>query len=101
MFDPSVENPIPLTRVPKVVRWLPGRRRGRKLNIATVFRWAQRGLRGVMLETISIGGTKCTSEEALKRFFARLGSAAMPTESPQQRERQIDAAESALKQAGF
>jgi len=101
MFDPAVENPIPLTQVPKVIRWLPRRRRGRKLNIATVFRWAQRGLRGVRLETISIGGTKCTSEEALKRFFARLSSFGASPESPRQRELEIEVAEQVLKTAGF
>src|SRR5687767_10871131 len=70
MFDPITEKPIPLAHVPKI-KWLPCRRRGRNLHISTVFRWSN-GLRGVKLETLQIGGTRCTSEQALRRFFSRL-----------------------------
>ncbi len=38
-----------------------------------LYRWATEGLRGVHLETIQVGGTLCTSIEALQRFFERLG----------------------------
>jgi hypothetical protein len=31
-----------------------------------------RGCKGVVLESIEIGGTRCTSREALARFFERL-----------------------------
>jgi hypothetical protein len=57
---------------------LPRRRKGRKPHVATIYRWGQRGCRGVVLETIQVGGTRCTSVEALQRFFDRLsgGSAA-------------------------
>jgi hypothetical protein len=51
---------------------LPRRRRGRKTNVSTLYRWSQAGCRGVRLETIQIGGTRCTSREALQRFFERL-----------------------------
>ena len=51
---------------------LPRRRRGGKTNISTLYRWSQSGCRGVRLETIQIGGTRCTSREALQRFFERL-----------------------------
>ena len=40
--------------------------------MATLYRWASHGCRGVRLETIQIGGTKCTSRQALQRFFAGL-----------------------------
>ena len=30
------------------------------------------GCRGVVLETIQVGGTRCTSREALQRFFENL-----------------------------
>jgi hypothetical protein len=49
-----------------------GRVRGRKIHLATFYRWATIGCRGVVLETIQIGGSKCTSVEALDRFFQRL-----------------------------
>jgi len=73
-FDPSVETPLPLEQVPKI-SWLPRRRHGRKIDKSTLFRWVQHGLRGVRLEALRVGGTLCTSEAALKRFFARLSAA--------------------------
>jgi hypothetical protein len=51
---------------------LPRRRGGKKVNVATVYRWALHGFRGVRLEAIQVGGTKFTSAEALQRFFDRL-----------------------------
>ena len=54
---------------------LPHRRSGRRPHVATLYRWASEGLRGVRLETMQVGGTTCTSIEALQRFFAELGKA--------------------------
>jgi hypothetical protein len=51
---------------------LPRRRRGRKTHVSTFYRWATVGCRGVILETIQVGATRCTSREALQRFFERL-----------------------------
>ena len=51
---------------------LPRRRRGRKTHVSCLYRWSRSGCRGVVLETIQIGGTRCTSKEALQRFFERL-----------------------------
>src|SRR5437763_6223445 len=53
---------------------LPRRRRGRKTHVSTLYRWTMVGCRGIRLETIQIGGTRCTSREALQRFFERLSS---------------------------
>src|SRR3954471_12331655 len=53
---------------------LPRRRRGRKTHVSTLYRWATVGCRGVVLETIQIGATRCTSREALQRFFERLSA---------------------------
>lgn len=53
-------------------RYLPPRRAGRPPHPATLYRWANVGLRGVTLETIQVGGTLCTSLEALQRFFDSL-----------------------------
>lgn len=41
----------------------------------TVGRWAQRGVRGVKLESIQIGGRLMTTTAALNRFLAALNSA--------------------------
>jgi Protein of unknown function (DUF1580) len=51
---------------------LPRRRRGRKTHVSTLYRWMTSGCRGVVLESIQVGGTRCTSREALQRFFERL-----------------------------
>jgi hypothetical protein len=48
---------------------LPRLRRGRKVALSTLHRWAKGGCRGIRLETISIGSTACTSRQALARFF--------------------------------
>lgn len=69
MIDLLSERVISFTDATAV---LPRRRAGRKPHVATLYRWAQKGCRGVRLETIQIGGTKCTSVEALQRFFERL-----------------------------
>jgi hypothetical protein len=61
---------------------LPRRRRGRKVHVSTLYRWATVGCRGVRLETIQIGGTCCTSTEALQRFFEELTVARAGTYAP-------------------
>lgn len=98
-FDPSVEPPIPLAQVPDAVPWLPRRRKGAKCHPATIFSWVKAGLKDsngdvVRLETIRIGGTRCTSEAALRRFFARLDGATVSSPSPVQvgRDERQDAA---------
>jgi hypothetical protein len=53
---------------------LPRRRRGRKTHVSTLFRWSSVGCKGIVLDTIQIGGTRCTSREALSRFFAQLST---------------------------
>ena len=65
MIDIAKEKVIRLNEVPKI---LPGNRHGKKINIATVYRWAKRGSNGRWLETVRIGGLLYTSIEALQRF---------------------------------
>lgn len=48
------------------------RKNGKKIHHSTIFRWAQRGRRGIRLETIRLGRTIWTSLEALQRFADRL-----------------------------
>ncbi len=100
-FDPAEERPIRLQDVPKIT-WLPGRRSGSRLNVSTVFRWCQIGCRGQRLEAIRIGGALCTSEAALKRFFARLTDPTKPgSMTPAQRSKQNAKDEAELVKAGF
>lgn len=71
MINSKEQQLIRLSDVPKL-KWLPRRRGGKRLNVATVFRWAQRGLKGVKLKTVSAGGAKCTTETDIRDFFAEL-----------------------------
>src|SRR4051794_11026802 len=73
MIDVAVEDIFPLSDAPDT-RYIP-RKRGRKVHLATLYRWASRGIRGVKLEVIRVGGATCTSGEALQRFFNRLTEA--------------------------
>lgn len=50
----------------------PCGRNGRPTHISTIHRWIQRGVRGVRLEAVRIGGSLFTSREALQRFADRL-----------------------------
>lgn len=89
---------------------IPRLNRGERLCIRTIYRWVQKGCCGkdrntVRLETTKIGGTTCTSLEALQRFFDQLNGDRAATTPPvmtsQIRQRQIEAAERELREAGY
>jgi hypothetical protein len=61
---------------------LPQRRAGKRPNVATLYRWCQVGCRGIRLEFTQIGATKCTSWEALQRFFDALTEQAESGRAP-------------------
>jgi hypothetical protein len=65
MIDVAKET---LIRPEDVRDYLPSSRRGKKLSKAICFRWAKRGVGGVLLETIKVGGARLTSVEAVHRF---------------------------------
>jgi hypothetical protein len=99
MIDISTEAVVTLT---EATRHLPRRRKGKPCAVSTVYRWAQRGCRGVRLETIQVGGTKCTSMEALQRFCERLSRADSPEppRTPARRRRAAEAAARELEREG-
>ena len=103
-IDPITETLVKLAEVPRLT-WMPRPRR-KRLHTSTIFRWTKRGLRGVVLETIRIGGTLYTSEEALLRFFDRQSSSetageALPSQIPRTRRGAIKAAERRLDSVGI
>jgi hypothetical protein len=80
MRDTTADDELfPLTEAP-ASPFVP-RRRGRKIHIATVRRWATKGLTGVQLRTIRIGGGVYTSGSMLREFFDKLTAAAGRDES--------------------
>jgi len=93
MIDTAVENLVSLREVP---RCLPVRSNGKRLHISAVYRWTLRGIRGVRLETVKVGGTTYTSREAIQRFSERLSGVepALQLANPvsRARQRQIDQA---------
>ena len=100
-IDIRNENVISLAQAAKL-KWLPRRRKGCRPHVATFYRWCQRGIRGEKLESIRCGGTICTSEAAILRFFDRLSArdglerdASFPS-----RERSIEQAECELENLG-
>ena len=62
----------------QAARLKPAIRQGRPTNISTLYRWASRGLRGVRLEVVRLGGATYTTVEALQRFADRLTRASSP-----------------------
>jgi hypothetical protein len=79
MFDSTKERPIAIIEAAKKV---PNRRGGFGVDACTVWRWATRGVRGVKLETLLIGGIRYTSAEALQRFYEKTTAAAEQQEAP-------------------
>lgn len=98
MIDVSTERPITFNQAAKL---LPD---GRRPNFSTWWRWSVHGLRGVKLETVLCGGRRCTTVEAVARFFERVTAAGTvepsPSRTSSQREKEISAADRACIQEG-
>lgn len=91
--DPNTEQLLSLTAAAKS---LPARRAGKKVHVSCAYRWTTVGCRGVVLESIQVGGTRCTSREALARFFDRL---TRPVNGDQPTVRSAAARQRAVEQA--
>ena len=60
----------------QAARLIPSSRSGKKTSPSTLHRWASRGLNGVRLSTIKVGGAQRTSRKFLSEFFEALSIAA-------------------------
>lgn len=83
-----------LLTLSQAARRLPNVRGSKPLSPATLFRWINVGLKSrsgevVRLEAWLIGGTRCTSVEALERFFQRLDDVAPAKPLMSQQSRKI------------
>lgn len=71
---------------------------------ATMARYIQKGIGGVKLETIKIGGRRYTSKEAIARFIAAQNAddaPAAPVITASQRRKQSEAARTELQKMGI
>lgn len=100
MIDAGNETLIALRDVP---RCLPARPNGKRLHISAVYRWTLRGIKGIVLESIRIGGTTYTSREAIQRFSERLTgpppAQIPPANASRVRQQQLDQANRAVMRA--
>jgi hypothetical protein len=53
-------------------RRLPKKNSGKAVHVAALYRWAATGYRGIVLETLQVGGQRFTSMGALQRFAEAL-----------------------------
>jgi uncharacterized protein DUF1580 len=102
MIDVTLEQPLPLA---VLARKVPNRHGKRGVNVSTIWRWIQRGVHGVRLESVLIGGIRMSTEPALSRFFSATTAAAngepAPIPTDKQHQRAIAAAEKELAEAGI
>lgn len=76
---------------------------GKRISAATIQRWRLNGVRGVILETVRIGGLRYTSREAVARFIAKQNADESPvaTITQTQRRKQSEAAQHELSRMGI
>jgi len=74
MIDTDKEHLKPLSRASADVPGNP--------HCSTLIRWALRGVRGIKLESVVVGGRRFTSVEAIRRFIQRLSGDQRATPSP-------------------
>lgn len=96
---PPEETPIPLEEARYLV---PGGAKSRQ----TLWRWCMTGIGGVRLEHLQVGRETFTSQEALRRFFARVTTASearrrRATRSEEERAQDVEKALKELESKGF
>ena len=94
-IDFSTEHSITLSQVPIHVP----KRGGKKVHSSTVYRWATKGARGRVLESVMVGGIRYTTVEAVRRFLTA-NSRSTTMARPNSHNELDEAIEDALRQAG-
>jgi hypothetical protein len=93
-------NPIPIGKSP---RHFPGK----PPHISTIYRWLERGVRGIKLESFCVGSRRYVTQEAIELFIQRTtaagpySAAPSPVELSKERQRSIEEAERELDEAGI
>ena len=74
-------------------------------HIGTIWRWYARGLHGIRLDTVMIGGRRMSSREAMQRFTeqttAHRDGTPTPSQTAKQKQRSLDDADKTLREAGI
>jgi hypothetical protein len=70
-------------------------------SIPTCWRWTSRGVKGHVLESFSCGGRRYTTREAFSRWIAALNGEPIRSQTPRQRQQQIERAEQAAEELGL
>lgn len=55
-------------------REIPSARGEGGIHVATLYRWAQRGVRGHRLESVLVGGVRMTTRRAIQAFIEKLSN---------------------------
>jgi hypothetical protein len=98
MIEISAET---LLTMAQATRLRPLGRLGRPTHPSTIYRWISRGVRGIRLESIRLGGTTYTSREALQRFADRLTTEPDLPAAPSTSRAALGRVDSALDRAGL
>lgn len=91
----SLADAVPVQEVPKL---LPRQANGKRIHIATVYRWMLHGRRGIRLHSFLIGGRRYVHLRDLLDWIDRLTQedapppVAVPLQTPRQRRRQQERA---------
>ena len=96
-IDPFAEELLTLSQA---ARFCPRHRQGKKPHSSTLYRWATRGSRGVVLDALRTPGGLVTTKAALLRFFTELSRARplpLPHQTPAQDEQRHAAVEAELR----
>jgi len=75
-FNPTSTRFRPLAEYSNV---LPSSRPGRRLNRATLWRWALKGVGGVRLQTVSLGSARLTTDADIAAFMRALSNRTQST----------------------
>lgn len=79
---PNLADLVPLAAVPDLV---PPSANGRRIHISAPHRWVARGIAGVRLRVVSLGGRRMTTARWLAEFAAAVAAAREPTPAPTRR----------------
>ncbi len=69
--ESAVNNPLRLIPLSEIPGFLP-LKNGKKIHLASIYRWTTKGLHGVRLKSVLLGGRQCTKFVWVEEFTERL-----------------------------